>query len=424
MKPTAKIYHDTRYEIKTGENAGRFPIKMMITIPSLKGRARKPHATGVFATVQELEKMKKGTKNTDLSDKWQIVKDAVKKAEQIFENNSYLTMEIFDNQFTSVGSYNDPLALMLARAKELIDEQRPGNAISFQQSAASLQAFIGTGITVSFAEITPQWLKRYELWMLEKDCSLSTVGIYLRSLRAIFNQERGKSIKNDVYPFRSKITERDKYKIPTGKKRKLALTEYQKNLLIDFKTDNVKMQKAIDFWSLSFYCYGLNFADILRWKVKNFDGNKLYQKRKKIENTSEQQETTIPILPEAMQIIRKYGSNSLDPKAYVFPVLKDDMTAMQKKMRVQDFIKDINEGLRPVIVEINKNLPDEQKLPKVTTYTARHTFATIMRRSGADISLIKEMLIHQHESTTEGYLSEFEFEEKQKWSAKLLSKQS
>ena len=59
------------------------------------------------------------------------------------------------------------------------------------------------------------------------------------------------------------------------------------------------------------------------------------------------------------------------------------------------------------------------EIPKITTYTARHSYATVLKRSGANIAFISESLGHSDLKTTENYLASFETEEREK-NAKLL----
>ena len=50
----------------------------------------------------------------------------------------------------------------------------------------------------------------------------------------------------------------------------------------------------------------------------------------------------------------------------------------------------------------------------ISIYTARHSFATVLERSGANIAYISESLGHQDLKTTENYLASFEREEREK----------
>ena len=56
----------------------------------------------------------------------------------------------------------------------------------------------------------------------------------------------------------------------------------------------------------------------------------------------------------------------------------------------------------------------------ISTYTARHSFATVLKRAGANIAYISESLGHQDLKTTENYLASFEREERQR-NAELLT---
>ena len=57
---------------------------------------------------------------------------------------------------------------------------------------------------------------------------------------------------------------------------------------------------------------------------------------------------------------------------------------------------------------------------KITTYTARHSFATVLKRAGAPIEFISESLGHKDLKTTENYLDSFENETRQVYQRKLL----
>ena len=50
----------------------------------------------------------------------------------------------------------------------------------------------------------------------------------------------------------------------------------------------------------------------------------------------------------------------------------------------------------------------------VTTYSARHSFATVLKRSGASTEFISDALGHSNLNTTKNYLASFEDETLQK----------
>src|SRR5699024_1990427 len=98
--------------------------------------------------------------------------------------------------------------------KKLIRENRIGNAIKYLNSYHNLKKFGGT---IHFHDITEDWLRSFEAYMLDRGRSRATVGSVLRTLRAMFNLADAKKIINKqvCYPFG-----RHKYLIPVGKKRK------------------------------------------------------------------------------------------------------------------------------------------------------------------------------------------------------------
>jgi site-specific recombinase XerD len=111
--------------------------------------------------------------------------------------------------------------------------------------------------------------------------------------------------------------------------------------------------------------------------------------------------------PESLEILNKWGQPSINKNAYIFPHLNNKMSEVQKRKTYQGLTKNINKYVKQIAreVEINKD---------VTTYYARHSFATVLKRSGAKIEMISELLGHSSVHVTESYLDSFEKEHIQK----------
>ena len=80
-------------------------------------------------------------------------------------------------------------------------------------------------------------------------------------------------------------------------------------------------------------------------------------------------------------------------------------------------------AVQQTVQTINKNLTkicNALEIDKATTYTARHSFATVLKRSGASVEFISESLGHKSKQTTQNYLANFEDKEKAKWANLLL----
>ncbi len=105
----------------------------------------------------------------------------------------------------------------LSYIKKLIQQGRLGTAISYHCSYNSLMTFRSN---IRFTNITVNFLYQYEQWTKDRGIAKATQGIYLRNLRAIFNEAIADGIisKEKCYPFG-----RRKYQIPTGRNIKKAL---------------------------------------------------------------------------------------------------------------------------------------------------------------------------------------------------------
>ena len=123
----------------------------------------------------------------------------------------------------------------------------------------------------------------YEHFMVEESGkSNATVGIYLRSLRAIFNQAvEENEIEKEYYPFGKR-----KYQIPATKNTKKALTKEQLSVLFNSKPKLPQQKKAKDFWFFSYACNGMNMKDIALLKYKDIQDGKIEFYRAKTKLTS------------------------------------------------------------------------------------------------------------------------------------------
>ena len=97
------------------------------------------------------------------------------------------------------------------------------------------------------------------------------------------------------------------------------------------------------------------------------------------------------------QIIDRWGNPDKSPGNYIFPFLDEYDTPIEQKKRVQDITRRINKRLKKIGNALN--------ISGISTYTARHSFASVLKRSGANIAYISESLGHSDLKTTENYLA-------------------
>lgn len=253
-------------------------------------------------------------------------------------------------------------------------------------------------------EVTEDFLRRYQKAMMAKGTSVNTVAIYLRNLRKIFNDAiAAKIISADYYPFGRRA-----FQIQTMRKHKQALSVEQKNKVLERLGE-----EAVDFWAFSYFCNGMNITDICHLRRGDIQDGFIVFRRAKTKRTSKElNDIYVPVRPEVEAIIARRGNKSLDPSAYLFPVLHEGLTPQQAKNRVLDFTDKVNKGLKEIAKDLKFTF-------KFTTYTARHTFATISINSGASLEFVQEALGHSDLKTTRAYFAGFDKETKRQASERL-----
>jgi integrase/recombinase XerD len=294
--------------------------------------------------------------------------------------------------------------------KKLLREGRIGTAVSYQCSYISLKKFKGD---VPFSFITTSFLIEYENWLKDQDVSKSTIGIYLRPLRAIFNEADADGIikKARCYPFGKR-----KYVIPTSRniKKALELSDIEKIFFYQCESNNSSEQQAKDYWLFSYFGNGMNPKDIANLKYKNISGDYIHFERSKTERSlrNDPKPITVFLIDDMKNIIAKWGNTDKSPNNYIFPILENGLSPLRQYELIKSFVRFINDWMKQILENVGIN-------KKVTTYVARHTFSTVLKRSGASTEFIQEALGHSDLKTTENYLDSFEKETKREFAHHL-----
>ncbi len=251
--------------------------------------------------------------------------------------------------------------------------------------------------------------------MREQNLSKSTIGIYIRALRAIFNEADANGIikKEKCYPFGKR-----KYRIPTSRniKKALDLSDVQKIYYYQCDPEQPSEQKGKDFWLFCYFGNGMNVKDLALLKYKNIRDEYIIFERVKTESTmrSDPKPITVYVTEDMWAIIDRWGNRDKNPNNYIFPILEPGLTPLRQYELVQLFVSFVNEWMRRIAEKLGIN-------KKTTTYVARHTFSTVLKRSGASTEFIQEALGHTDLKTTENYLDSFEKEVKKEFAGRLVA---
>lgn len=296
--------------------------------------------------------------------------------------------------------------------RRLVQEGRISSAVAYHCSYVSLKRFRGNVLLTS---ITPSYLHAYEQTVKAGGLSRTTIGIYLRPLRAVFNEviDNGVLSREAAYPFG-----RRKYQIPTAKKVKKALDlqDVERIYYYQCAQENSSEQMARDFWLFSYFGNGINPKDIALLRWKNLSGEYLTFERAKTERShrSDPKPITVYVNEDMKAVMERWGNKDRSPDNYVFSILQQELSDLRVYDRIQNFVGLINYWMKEILLNLGID-------KKATTYVARHTFSTVLKRSGASTETIQEALGHTDIKTTENYLDSFDRDTKKQLAHRLTA---
>lgn len=385
--------------IDTGhpKKSGRYPVKIRVTY----NRDRRYYPTGKDMTPEEWEALPTTKARTlaavrkDIESSYQIVRSAV---EELATSGAF-SLDALNNRLKGAASDTVNTAFR-AKMDQLERAGRVGSMVVYRGVLLGLERFAGSHIR--FDAVTPSWLGRYSAFLLSEGKAQTTVAIHLRHLRAILNEARRQGIIREAqYPFG-----KDRYEIQEGEGRKMALTLEQIGMLARYEDGSDATAKYRDYWLFLYLCNGINVADFVRLKFRDIVNGEICFVRQKTERTTRTRKEIRVIVTDRMQAIIDRWGNPPAPDRFIFPVLDGSEDAMRRKLKTQFLTRAINKRM--------KEVGEQLGIGPISTYTARHSFATVLKRAGANIAYISESLGHSDLKTTENYLASFEREEREK----------
>ena len=403
MKALTAIILDTRRALADGT----YPVKLRITYQ----RKRKYYAVDLALSESDFDKVQGSKPRGEYKDHKLYFNAVEQRANDIVSNLPEFSFAAFEKNYLDKQDRQQDVYSYYGRyIAGLNSEGRAGTADSYTCSLNSLKQYHKK--TLHFEKLTPDFLKGYEHWMTSGGKSLTSVGIYLRALRSICNLaiEEG-AFKKEDYPFGKR-----RYQIPAGRnvKKAISLADIQK--LFSYQPETESESKYRDLWLFSYLCSGINIKDICRLRYRNVEGNKIVFIRAKTDRTTKQNQKPIVVMltEEAQSIIQRWGISPMHPEAFVFGLLSEGLTPNKERRVIKQVTKTVNKYIKRIAQAVGIEA-------HVTSYTARHSFATVLKRSGAPIEFISESLGHSDLRTTENYLDSFEDDTKRKYASALTA---
>ncbi|PJJ54601.1 site-specific integrase [Hymenobacter chitinivorans] len=258
---------------------------------------------------------------------------------------------------------------------------------------------------VPFSRLTVSFCNEWEATLRATGIEEITLSLRFRTLRAVLNKAIANGFaKPEHYPFARNTAEKHKFSVGkfdiSTQKRAISRDELRK--LEALQTTSDRAQLAKDVFLFIFFCGGINFVDLaqLRWSNLNgpADAQRLTYVRQKTGG-----KFNMKLLAPAAAILESYRAFTYaSPSSYIFPVLDQTkhLSPMQIKNRLHKVLGQVNADLKALGQQAGIATP-------LTTYVARHSMATVLRKSGASTAVISQAMGHSSEAVTAIYLESF-----------------
>ena len=298
-------------------------------------------------------------------------------------------------------------SFMLAVIEKLKHEQKYAAAHGYLCALHSFQDFAGgRGVRLPMNEVfRPERLKAYEEWLMQKKArplKPNSVTCYMSSLRAVYNRWMPAGTPgHDAKMFADLHT-----RVVSQTKRALQGWQMEKVLA---GSPFIAGQTALDYFRLMFLCRGMPFIDLAHLRKRDLQGRYLVYLRHKTKRPMR-----VELCPEALRLLREYGKKRPDAP-YLLPLQAADTPGGWGLYKdYQDALRHFNRELAPAV---------ELLLPgiRVSSYTARHTWATLAYHMGLPLGIISQSLGHSSIRVTETYLKPFENERLDKANKQLIA---
>jgi len=283
--------------------------------------------------------------------------------------------------FTSFTSYTKNII------DSLIATHKTGNARVYENTSNVFIKKFRNEKDINLQDIDYKCICNFQEYLQKEGRKVNTISVHLRTLRAVINKALNEDlISQEAYPFK-------KFKIKSESTQKRAISKENIDKIKKLDLDEgTELYKTRDYFLFSFYNRGMSFIDLAFLKVSNIQNDRIYYTRRKTG-----QKISIKITDLSGEIMRRYNDFS-DPDSYIFPIIN------RKGQEYLDY--------RNAMRFSNKKLKKIATLAKIeetiSTYTARHSWATVAKRSGIPTAVISEGMGHDSEKTTQIYLDSFE----------------
>lgn len=300
------------------------------------------------------------------------------------DSNTEFTVEMIVEEYNGLGLSKSFFSMMEHRVLLLEEAGQKRTATNYRGTLRMFKVF-RNGQDIPSDDITALLMEEFEMYLKKRGNGLNTSSYYMRILKAAYNYGLKKRwIKENKYPFQNVFTGIEK-----TAKRAVDEEVVQRLEQLDLRNKPM-LDLAKDMFFFSLYTRGMSFIDIAYLKKENTSGNNLVYKRHK---TNQKIEVSLPDC--AMRIVRKYAV-VMTESDYLFPLLYSP--GRKKVTAYPTALHNHNDRLKQISGLLG--LSD-----CLTSYTSRHTWASLAKKNGVETYIISEAMGHTSENTTRIYLA-------------------
>lgn len=259
-----------------------------------------------------------------------------------------------------------------------------GTAAAYRSTLHSLERFT-EGREPDRREVTARFVHDYLLYLQGQGLRPNTVSFYLRNFRTLYNRSHGGEVPQELSPFRH-------VPIRTDRTEKRAVTAAELARIRDLPLEgHPHLALSRDLFLFSFYARGMSLVDVLSLRREQ-----LVQGRFTYLRAKTRQAVSVGMNAPMREIVARYRNGS----PYLFPVCGDSCGDSCGELTYRQY--------RTALGRVNRHLKEVARLAgleaNLTSYVARHSWATLAREVGTPVGVISEALGHTSERTTRIYL--------------------
>lgn len=269
---------------------------------------------------------------------------------------------------------------------------------NYLTAAKSIAECFGNSLTIE--ELTADKIADYQSWLKHRGICLNTISCYMRSLKTIYNRATRDLHIPDQKPFDNAFTGKTK-----TEKRAITADDIKKIATLILPKGSPE-ELARDMFLFSVYAMGMPFVDMAFLKKSQIKNKSFNYFRHKTN-----QPIHVAIEPCMQTIIDKYLKKSTSE--YLFPILDSTITT------------DVDAIYAAKLAHYNRLLATIAKkanIPKLTSYIARHTWASIAYSENVDLNVISKGMGHTNTNTTLVYVKEINDSRLAKANAGIIAK--